>query len=783
MKAKAIRITGIVQGVGFRPMVWNIAHQLKLQGKVWNDNNGVMIHVWGSDKSISNFIKKIQTDLPPLAQIDQIFFSELNHNFDKPDNFSIVSSQQGDMNTCVVADAATCRKCIEDIEDPSNRRYRYPFTNCTHCGPRMSIIRAMPYDRINTSMAAFTMCSECQEEYDNPANRRFHAQPNACPQCGPQLWLEPSAPDKGEYHASGEGVVSNNDPITTAVQLIKQGYIIAIKGIGGFHLACDASNDDSVNRLRQRKHRYKKPFALMAKDIAIIKNYSYVSNTEASLLKSTAAPIVILEKKLGTEGVKQLSDDIAKGQNNLGFMLPYTPLHHLLMQDMTQPLVFTSANISEEPQLIDNDIARQRLSQIADYFLFNNRDIINRLDDSVVCIMDNKPRFLRRARGYTPLTLALPDDFPKDNNILAMGGELKNTFCILKNETLVVSQYIGDLENTLTLKDYQYNLKLYSQLYDFKPEQIVVDRHPDYLSTQEGQKIAASEGLVLTEVQHHHAHLASCMLEHGLGMNNSGNILGIALDGLGLGLDNTIWGGEFFLVNYKHCERLASFQPVSMPGGTRAIKEPWRNTLAHLLENSDWENVSEHYAQLDIIRFLKQQPVNNLKIIINKDINSPRASSAGRLFDAVAAALGVCTESVSFEGQAAIELEALAGNCMDNKACYAYPFKYQHKQIIWQPMWCSLFEDLANKVLPQIISAKFHQCVIQAVAQVALQLSHEHHIKTIALSGGVFQNKLLLEGVSEKLRTQNLNVISPQQLPMNDAGISAGQIAIALCRQ
>ncbi len=774
MTAYQIRIQGIVQGVGFRPTVWKVAHQLKLAGQIRNDNDGVQIHVWCNKADLAIFIDEIKNNLSPLARIDTIKTLLLTDKVVIPEKFTIEHSQSGDMNTRVAPDAATCKQCLEEILEPTNRRYRYPFTNCTHCGPRMSIIKAMPYDRKNTSMAAFPMCPQCLAEYQNPSDRRFHAQPNACPDCGPKVWLEDN---EGQLRPAD----SDCDVPETAARLIRKGYIVAVKGIGGFHLACDAGNHKAVSVLRKRKHRYQKPFALMAKDIAMLSEYVETGAEEEALLTSHAAPVVILPSKSTAKNV--LSEALAPGQNTLGFMLPYTPVHYLLMQNMSRPMVLTSGNLSEEPQLIDNDSAREKLSSIADYFLMNDRDIINRVDDSVVRIMAGKARFLRMARGYAPQTINLPEGFPGTVQVLAMGGELKNTFCLLKNATLVVSQYIGDLENPLTFENYQYNLELYQQLYDFKADIIAVDKHPDYLSTQMGQQKAGDCDLELIEVQHHHAHIASCMLEHGMPLNSK-PVLGIALDGLGLGEDGTIWGGEFLLTCYQSCRRLASFQPVRMPGGTRAIMEPWRNTLAHLLENQLWDSLSEHNdeqgAEPEIIRFIKSQPLNNLIKIINQGLNSPYASSAGRLFDAVAATLDICTESVSFEGQAAIELEALASNFFDAENNNAYPYIYQNKQIIWQPMWLALFDDIKNQTEIAIIAARFHQCVVQAVVTTALDLCSEYGLTIVALSGGVFQNKLLLEGVSTNLKKHKLKVIIPELLPMNDAGISAGQVAVAL---
>lgn len=782
IKGEAIRVTGIVQGVGFRPTVWKLAHQADLVGQVWNDSEGVLIHVWGDEDNLSDFASRLKIEAPSLAKIDHIYRSLLNTDIIPPKDFTIMVSQTGQINTCVAPDATTCPVCLEEIFDPSNRRYRYPFTNCTHCGPRMSIIKGIPYDRVNTSMSDFKMCPICQNEYNDPADRRFHAQPNACHQCGPKVWLEDRQGRRVDEDA-------DCDIIETTSRLIRQGHIVAIKGIGGIHLACDASNRDAVKRLRQRKHRYYKPLALMARDMTMIKLFVKVNKTEETLLSSYAAPIVILQKKNDHHSENQVSSELAPGQNSLGFMLPYTPLHHLLMQNMTWPIVLTSANKSGEPQVTNNEDSHQRLDKIADYYLLHDRDIVNRLDDSVLRVMDGMPRFLRLARGYAPLILNLPDDFPRTytdkgkGSILSMGGELKNTFSLLKNGKIILSQYIGDLEYSITYQDYQHNLLLYRQFFDFKPTVIAVDKHPDYLSTKWGQQIAIIDDVPLTKVQHHHAHIASCMLEHGLGFNTK-NVLGIALDGLGFGDDNTIWGGEFLQVNYQQCKRIGSFQTIRMLGGTKAMYEPWRNTLAYLLNIFNWDKVHENsatikkYSDLDIICFLKTKPINNLKIMAKNGLNSPNASSAGRLFDAVAAALGICREQVSYEGQAAIELEALASQYFESQAENDYDYEFKNQQIIWTRMWLALLEDLNNKINPGIIAARFHQCVARAVSQTAYSLCRQYKLKTVVLSGGVFQNRLLLERTTSLLREQHLNVISPVLVPMNDAGIAVGQAVV-----
>ncbi len=773
MKGESIRITGIVQGVGFRPCVWRLAHELGLVGQVGNDTDGVLIRIWGSQQARDGLVEALEKAPPPLASIEQIIRRRLDSAAEIPTDFCIIESQMGKGCTGVAADAATCPECLAEVRDPANRRYRYAFTNCTHCGPRLSIIKAIPYDRSHTSMAAFPMCAQCQAEYDDPADRRFHAQPNACPDCGPQLWLEDSAGQRLPEN-------KNRDVIETAAALIRAGHIVAIKGIGGIHLACDAGNEEAVNSLRQRKHRDHKALALMARDLEMVKGYAEFNESEAALLSDGAAPIVVLQ----TSRVQTLAASIAPGQNSLGFILPYTPLHHLLMQHLPRPMVLTSGNRSDEPQTIDNQDARQRLQQIADYFLLHDREIVNRLDDSVLRLADDQPRMLRRARGYAPQPIRLPAGFSTEVNILAMGAELKNSFCLLQQGRALLSQHIGDLEDAQRYQDYQHNLQLYRQLFDFTASIIAVDRHPDYLSSQRGRSLAAEAGLPLIEVQHHHAHIAACLVEHNLPLN-TGKVLGVVLDGLGygdgdFGGDGILWGGEFLLADYRSYMRLAHFQAVPLLGGAQASREPWRNTFAHLMNSLGWDSVRKEYAHLDIVTFLQAKPLATLQTMADKGLNSPPASSAGRLFDAVAAALGLCRESVSFEGQAAIELEALASPEFEQQAEYAYGFAQQNDVLNWTPLWSALLHDLAAGITAAKIAARFHHGIAAAVATTASRLCQQHKIQTVVLSGGVFQNRLLLERSSQLLRQQNLKVLSASAIPANDGGISLGQAIIAL---
>lgn len=769
MSGKAVRVRGIVQGVGFRPMIWHLAKQFRLRGEVWNDGEGMMIHAYGSDADLATFIRQIPLQLPPLARLDSLEVQTLDSQ-PATNEFRIIASQATGMQTPIAADAATCPACFADIADPDNRRYGYPFTHCTHCGPRLSIIKRMPYDRHHTSMAEFAMCSQCQHEYDNPADRRFHAQANCCPVCGPKVWLEDN---------DGQ-ILDSADPIKQAAEQIRQGCIVAVKGLGGFHLACDASNAEAVTRLRTRKRRYAKPFALMAKNIDMVTRYVRVDALEMQALKDKTAPIVLL-----TAQGKALAAEVAPGDDKLGFMLPYTPLHTLLLQDLDAPIVLTSGNVSDEPQCIDNEDARVKLADIADYLLLHDRAIVNRLDDSVMQLMAGEMRLLRRARGYSPEALALPPGFEQADNILAMGAELKNSFCLLKNGQAIVAQHIGDLENAVVQRDYRNAIGLYKNLYNFKPQRIAVDQHPGYLSTQYGQVLAETEGVELIQVQHHHAHLAACLAEQGVALETT-PVLAAIFDGLGLGDNGELWGGEFLLGDYQGYTRLGHFQTIALPGGTQAMLEPWRNTYAQLQHYLDWPTLQRDYADLDIISLLTSKPLAMLDTMISKNLNSPLSSSCGRWFDAFAAALGLHSECVHYEGQAAIALEILATPVFAEHQAYPQAFSVARCEELsvlnWQGLWRAVLTDLNRGIDRARIAARIHHSLITATVELLLELSQRTGTDNIVLSGGVFQNRLLLEGVSEQLQRQGKTVLAPCRYPMNDGGLALGQAAIAAAR-
>ena len=772
--AESIQVRGLVQGVGFRPTVWRLGHELGLAGDVRNDGSGILVRLWGSRETIETFCRRLLEQAPPLSRIDSVERAPMDAG-QPPQGFKIADSEATPVSTGIVPDAATCGACGADISDPANRRFRYPFTNCTHCGPRLSIVRAIPYDRDNTSMDAFPMCRACRAEYDDPEDRRFHAQPNACPDCGPRVWLQ----DTGgtPIDASAPGAIG---AIDAASRLLEHGRILAIKGIGGFHLACDATNPGAVARLRRRKRRYHKPFALMARNIDVIRRYAAPGAPEIELLGSPAAPVVLLER---TTEADDLAPDLAPGRTTIGFMLPYSPLHHLLLAGWDRPLVMTSGNLSDEPQCIDNGDAGGRLGDIADAFLLHDRPIVNRVDDSVVQTMDGTPRLLRRARGYAPAPLLLEAGFASAPRVLALGGELKNTLCLLRDGKAILSQHLGDLEDARTAEEFERAIALYSALFEHHPEVLAVDRHPGYRSTQFGQTLARREGLSLVEVQHHHAHVAAVLAENARSPD-SGPVLGITLDGLGYGADGTLWGGEFLVADYAAFERVAALKSTPMPGGVRAVLEPWRNTWAHIATHVGWEQARARWPGLEAFSWLDDRPLATLERMVEQDVNSPLASSCGRLFDAVAGALGICREAVSYEGQAASELESLASRASGEVSGYPFGTTGGNGMTVLDPapMWTALLRDLHRAEAPERIAMRFHLGLAQAVVQLAAVLCERHSLSTVALSGGVFQNLILFESVCRQARRLGLTVLTHTQVPANDGGLSLGQATIAAVR-
>ncbi|MBO0859651.1 MAG: carbamoyltransferase HypF [Chloracidobacterium sp.] len=790
MVAERITVRGLVQGVGFRPTVWRLARRHNIRGRVANSGDGVEILACGKSGDLERFVAALKSEQPRLARVDKVIRSAIPMEpliggvLIDSEVFTIEESASTPIRTGVTPDAATCEDCRAEVFDASARRFRYPFTNCTRCGPRLTIIHNIPYDRSHTTMAAFAFCAECEREYRDPADRRFHAQPIACFACGPRVWIE-----RADDRPFAVDALTTLDEVDAACSLAQEGRIIAVKGVGGFQLACDALNEDAVARLRSLKRRERKPFALMARDLDVALDYCEISEMEAGLLQSPASPIVILR----ANGARDVAPSVAPGVRTLGVMLPNSPLHHLLLKRMNRPIVLTSGNLSDEPQCIDNDEARRRLGGVAEYFLTHNRPIAQRMDDSVVKVMAGEPRMLRRARGYAPASLALPEGFDAAPRILAFGGELKNTFCLVRDGEAILSQHIGDLEDALTQADYRHNLKLYETLYGHAPQLLACDPHPEYLSSKLARELAESGDLPLVETQHHHAHIAACMVENGLPLDSS-PVIGVALDGLGFGADGELWGGEFLLADYRGFKRLASFKPVALPGGAQAIREPWRNLYAHLMAEIGWARLAVNYSELELYRFLEAKPRILLDRMIDRGVNSPLASSCGRLFDAVAAAVGVCRERAAYEGQGAIELEAIVDETvlLEEDDLLAYPFAIPRLKGSNRPyieplaMWRALLEDLILYTPPPIIAARFHKGLAKVIAQMVYQLSRHEcgdaPVKTVALSGGVFQNKILLEQVTERLARLEFNVLTHRLTPVNDGGLALGQAAIAAAR-
>ncbi len=763
-----ILVRGIVQGVGFRPFIFSLAQQRALKGKVLNNSTGVFIDVEGEAQAIEQFVNEIKLKPPPLSIVESIELSNLQTPAYYKDFHIEESTNNGAKFVPIPADMATCEDCLREMFDPQDRRYRYPFINCTNCGPRFTIIEGVPYDRSQTTMRDFEMCEDCRLEYENPLDRRFHAEPTCCPKCGPKVFLR-EAQEKSALPALVGGLVAiirhppadaGGSDIIQTQQLLLNGSIIAIKGLGGFHLACDAMNEKAVERLRQRKYREDKPFALMANSIEVIKKFCIVSKAEEDLLLSECRPIVLLERKSDAK----IPNAIAPNMNTLGFMLPYTPLHHLLMENLDRPLVMTSGNISDEPICYKDEEANERLNSIADHYLLHNRRIHIRTDDSVVRVTRHSTLILRRSRGYAPAPVKTSFKFEKQ--ILACGAELKNTFCLTKDNYAFVSHHIGDLENLETLKSFTTGIEHFKQLFNLEPEIIAYDLHPEYLST----KYALETDAEKTGVQHHHAHIASCMADNCV----EGEVIGIAMDGLGFGTDEKLWGGEFFVADFKTAERIAHLDYVPMPGGAKAVREPWRMAAVYLHRAFGDEFLS---LDLPFVKNLNRIEWKTLRRMIATETNSPKTSGMGRLFDAVSGLLCL-RNAVNYEGQAAIELEMIA----DKSTTKSYEFEIVGGIIKAEKVIQQAVDDLLSGCSANEVSAKFHLAVVNLIADVARQTRGERHLNRIALSGGVFQNIFLLERVCGLLEKEDFEVFTHSRVPTNDGGISLGQAAIANAR-
>ena len=750
-KGVRTRIKGIVQGVGFRPFVYNLALTHGLRGYVSNTSEGVYIEAEGTPDSLDAFHRAILDEKPPLAHITSI--DTVEQPLESYSEFAIRKSEaQEHRRTLISPDVCVCEDCQREMFDPNDRRYGYPFINCTNCGPRYTIIMDIPYDRPFTAMKGFQMCPPCETEYHDPADRRFHAQPNACWDCGPvvRLW-------------DNEGrEIPADDPVAEARKLLKQGKIVAIKGLGGFHLAVDATNNEAVKRLRQRKHREEKPLAVMCLSLKDAKKFAVIGDAEESLLTSIQRPIVLLEKKPNPH----IAEQVSPRNRNHGVMLPYAPLHYLLLQGNDLfALVMTSGNISEEPIAIDNQEAFQRLGNIADYFLNHNRDIYLRSDDSVLRAVDGVPRQIRRSRGYVPIPVFLKDSLEP---ILACGAEWKDTICLTREDQAFLSQHIGDLENLETLNFFEMTIGHLKRILEIEPKIIAYDLHPDYLSTQYALK---QTSMIQIGVQHHHAHIVSGMAEHGL----SGPVIGIALDGTGYGTDGHIWGGEVLVAEPERFDRVGHFSYLPLPGGAAAIKKPWRMAVSGL-----YDALGDEFLKMDLpfLEGIAQEQLNTLIHMIQKKINSPLTSSCGRLFDSVAAMAGV-RNYVAYEGQAAVELEAAAEEDKER----VYPFEIRQKngvhEFLTRPIIKSVAKDVKEGHSIGLISATFHNTLVALFLKVCQLVQASRNLSQVVLSGGCFQNARLLVQLTEALESHGFKIYSQAAVPSNDGGIALGQAVAA----
>jgi hydrogenase maturation protein HypF len=749
---RRIHVAGIVQGVGFRPYVYRLATERHLAGQIANTSTGVVIEVEGAAEVVNDFLSSLPTQAPPLVLVTNIRVVEI-HRTGESEFCILPSDPSASVRTLISPDIATCEDCLRELFDPADRRYHYPFINCTNCGPRFSIVSELPYDRPQTSMSVFPMCPRCLAEYEDPRNRRFHAQPNACWQCGPQL----------EFCDSRGQRLFVEDPIAEAVARVRAGDIVAVKGLGGFHLAVDATNSGAVERLRDRKRRIEKPFAVMVSDLETVSRFCMLGAEERELLYLPQRPIVLLPRR----NPCPMADSVAPFNSELGIFLPYTPIHHLLFKDSElQALVMTSGNSSEEPIAIGNSETVARLGDIADWFLLHNREILLRCDDSVLRRTGGRTRQIRRSRGFVPVPVFLKREFPPT---LAVGGELKNTICLLREREAFLSQHIGDLENAESYKFFQEAVDHLQRILEIQPEIVAYDLHPDYFATCWARKQSRMQGV---GVQHHHAHIASCMAENHL----EGRVIGFALDGSGYGTDGRIWGGEVLLTDYMDFERAAHFAYVPLPGGTAAIREPWRMAVAHLRASFGRDLVKLP------IRFFQRVPARRVLAVLQmmeRGVNSPLTSSCGRLFDGVAALINL-RYKVNYEAQAAVELEM----CRDETvAGQPYPFGLSEAggplQIDARPVFRAMVEDLLRGATAGEISQRFHDGLIEVLARIARLLHERTSLNTVCLSGGTFQNAYLANGLDHQLQCDGFKVYTHSKVPAGDGGISLGQAVVA----
>jgi len=753
IKRLRLNIRGSVQGVGFRPFVYRLATKLGLSGWVRNSPQAVQIELEGCVDKLNEFIQRLGTEKPRRAfiQSQQVsFLDPIGHS-----GFSVQESDQsGEKTASILPDIATCPDCLKEIFDPNDRRYRYPFTNCTNCGPRYSIIESLPYDRSNTTMKIFPMCEECQHEYEDPLNRRFHAQPNACPNCGPHLEL---------WDRAGKVLATCNEALREACNGITKGSILALKGLGGFQLIVDARNDDAVALLRERKAREEKPLALMYPNLDAVKNECQVSNLEEKLLDSYELPIVLLKHRIDKNGRRPgLSPSVAPGNPYLGIMLPYTPLHHLLMAELEFPIVATSGNLSDEPICIDEHEAPTRLGKIADLYLVHNRPIARQVDDSVVRVMMGRQLVLRASRGYAPMAIQLKESV---SPCLAVGAHLKNSVAISSGKCAFVSQHVGDLTTRQAYEALARVVQSLSDIYDFQPAKVISDLHPDYLST----KYAVDLTLPLDKIQHHYAHVLSCMADNEL----EGPVLGVSWDGTGLGTDGTIWGGEFLRVDKESFTRVAHLRTFRLPGSEKAVHEPRRSAIGLL-----YEIFGERLFSMNALKPLKAFDIREKKILhkmLERKINVPVTSSAGRLFDAVASIIDLC-QTIRYEGQAAMKLEFAAEGVVSEES-YRFNVDRQLQPFVvdWELMIRDILDDLQRAVCPGLIAAKFHNTLVQIIVEIARIIGEQK----VVLTGGCFQNKYLTERTVCCLKSAGFTPFWHQRIPPNDGGIALGQIVAA----
>ena len=771
---KRIRITGLVQGVGFRPFVWKRASDYGLSGWVSNDSNGVTIEVQGIESTVEEFLEGFEESAPPLARIDSLVTARVDV-LDESEFVINESSRLESSSTPISPEISVCEDCLAEFLDSNDRRYQYPFINCTNCGPRFTITQDIPYDRPLTTMKSFPMCAQCQSEYDNPSNRRFHAQPNACASCGPKIWFV-------------DGDAKSEDAMKAFNTAIGQGKIVAVKGIGGFHLACDAQNGNAIESLRQRKGRIDKPFAVMVREVEEAKAFAIVSDQEQQLLESKERPIVLLSKRTrhASEGCEtkrrdtkrknpslaprvSVSELVAPGNNFIGVMLPYSPLHYLLANE--SPLVLTSGNITDEPIVRTNEEAKQRLAKMADCFLLHDREIHVVCDDSVVRCVDGDLMPIRRSRGYAPLPVRLTEPGP---SVLAVGGEIKSTFCTTKDDYAYMSQHIGDMANFETLEAMKRGVDHFLRLFRVEPQAVAADLHPGYLSGQWAERFAVTLGVPLLRVQHHFAHVASLIAEHGL--DGDQKVIGCCFDGTGYGTDKTIWGGEFMMADSMSFDRFACLDPFSLPGGDASIKRPWRVALSLLQHNeTEWD------SGLPSVSAISEKETKLLRQQLEKEINCVSTSSMGRLFDAVASLIGVRHE-VNYEAQAAMEMEAIAQSAIDQVDANAYSFEYSRTaltQIRLPRLINAICEDVLRGVEKRVIAAQFHHAVSKMIADVCISARSETQVNIVGLTGGVFQNVLLLRLAKQELEQHGFQVLTHFVVPPNDGGIALGQAVIA----